>query len=151
LKQQESNMKRKLIYVFAAASTLAAGAAMAQATIAVQVAPPAPIVESVPAPRDGFTWAPGHYVWSNGNYVWESGQWMADRPGYAWAPAHWVQRADGSWTLAGGAFVPSNEAVAIGMARDGDRDGIPDYMDDDKDNDGLPNRYDRHPNNPHRR
>jgi hypothetical protein len=86
-------------------------------------------------------------VWRDGTYTWVSGQWMANRPGYAWAPPHWVQRADGSWTLAGGAWVSRSDAVAIAAARDRDRDGTADLMDDDKDNDGVPNRYDSHPNN----
>lgn len=139
-------MKRKLILIFAAASTLSLGA-LAQTTIAVQVAPPAPIVEAVPAPRDGFTWSPGYYVWSNGNFVWTAGQWVPNREGLAWVPPHWAQRADGTWTLAGGAFVPQGQAIALAAGRDRDRDGTPDVMDDDKDNDGVPNRYDSHPNN----
>lgn len=139
-------MKHKLILAFAAASTLSLGA-MAQAVVAVEAAPPAPIAEAVPAPREGFTWSPGHYVWRDGSHVWVSGQWIENRPGFAWAPPHWVQRADGSWTLAGGAWVSSSQAVALAAARDRDRDGIADHMDDDKDNDGVPNRYDSHPNN----
>jgi hypothetical protein len=139
-------MKHKLILAFAAASTLSLGA-MAQAVVAVQVAPPPPIVEAVPAPREGFTWSPGHYLWRDGSYAWVSGQWIADRPGLVWAPPHWVQGADGTWTLAGGAWVPPGQAVALAAGRDRDRDGIPDHMDDDKDNDGVPNRYDSHPNN----
>ena len=65
----------------------------------------------------------------------------------AWAPPHWVQSPDGTWRLVGGAFVQPGEAVAIALARDRDRDGTPDHLDDDKDNDGVPNRYDSHPNN----
>lgn len=139
-------MKQKFVLIFAAASTLSMGA-MAQAVISVEVAPPAPIVEAVPAPREGFVWSPGHYVWRDGNHVWVSGQWMAQRQGFTWAPPHWVQRPDGSWTLAGGAWVPRDHAVALAAGRDRDRDGTPDAIDDDKDNDGVPNRYDSHPNN----
>jgi hypothetical protein len=139
-------MKCKLILTLAAASTLSLGA-MAQGVVSVQVAPPPPIVESVPAPREGFVWSPGHYVFRDGAHVWVSGEWIENRPGYAWAPPHWVQRADGSWMLAGGAFVPRSDAVALARGRDRDRDGTPDAMDDDKDNDGVPNRYDSHPNN----
>lgn len=138
-------MKSKIILALAA-STLSLGA-LAQGVISVQVAPPAPIIESVPAPRAGFVWSPGHYVWRDGSHVWMSGQWVESRPGYAWAPPHWVQRPDGSWALAGGAFVPRNEAQVMGAGRDRDRDGTPDRADADKDNDGVPNRYDSHPNN----
>jgi hypothetical protein len=139
-------MKHKAVFAFAAASMMSLGA-MAQAVISAEVAPPAPIAEAVPAPRAGFTWSPGHYTWRDGSYTWVSGQWIADRPGYAWAPPHWVQRTDGTWTLAGGAWLPRGEAVAVTMARDRDRDGTADLVDDDKDNDGVPNRYDSHPNN----
>jgi len=139
-------MKRKLVLVFAAASALSLGA-IAQAVVSVQVAPPAPIVEVTPAPREGFTWSPGHYVWRDGSHVWVTGTWIENRPGLTWVAPHWVQRADGTWTLAGGAWVPPGQAVALAAGRDRDRDGIPDHLDDDKDNDGVPNRYDSHPNN----
>ena len=36
-------------------------------------------------------------------------------------------------------------------ARDRDRDGIPNRLDQDRDGDGVPNRYDRAPNNPNLR
>src|SRR6476469_5650444 len=37
--------------------------------VVVQSAPPAPMYEAVPAPRQGYIWAPGHYTWDNGRYV----------------------------------------------------------------------------------
>ena len=112
-------MKLNRNLVLAAAATALSAGAMAQAVITVQPAPPAMVVQTAPAPRDGFTWV---------------------------AP-HWTQRADGSWAMAGGAWVPNGEAVAVVTQRDRDRDGTPDVADDDKDNDGVPNRYDSHPNN----
>jgi hypothetical protein len=142
--KQEFIMKSKIILALAA-STLSLGA-MAQG-VAIQVAPPPPIIESVPAPREGFVWSPGHYVWRDGQHVWMTGQWVESRPGYTWAAPHWAQRPDGTWALTGGAFVPSNQAQIMGAGRDRDRDGMPDRADADKDNDGVPNRYDSHPNN----
>jgi hypothetical protein len=144
--KQEFNMKSRIVLAFAAASTMSLGA-IAQGVVAVQVAPPPPVIESVPAPRPGFIWSPGHYVWRDGGHVWVSGQWVESRPGYAWAAPHWQQRPDGSWHLVGGAFVPRHEARIMGAGRDRDRDGTPDQADADKDNDGVPNRYDSHPNN----
>ena len=111
-------------------------------TIVVQAAPPAPIYEAVPAPRDGYVWAPGHYRWDNGRYVWRAGEWMAARPGYAWQAAHWEQRRDGSWYLVGGNWV--------------DRDSVAVYEDGrrgpygDRDGDGVINRDDRYPRDPGR-
>jgi hypothetical protein len=36
------------------------------------------------------------------------------------------------------------------VARDRDRDGVPNRYDRDRDGDGVPNRYDRAPNDPRR-
>ncbi|MBC5783611.1 YXWGXW repeat-containing protein [Ramlibacter sp. USB13] len=110
-------------------------------TVVVQGAPPAPIYESVPASREGYIWAPGHYVWENGRYHWRGGEWMASRPGYAWQAARWEQRSDGSWYLVGGTWVRTDN-VAYGDNRRGpygDRDG-----------DGVINRDDNYPRNPNR-
>jgi hypothetical protein len=110
-----------------------------QPTVIVQSAPPAPIYERVPATREGYIWAPGHYVWDGGRYVWRSGEWMAARAGYAWQAAHWEQRGDGSWALVGGSWV-STDAYASNRNRGyGDRDG-----------DGVINRDDRFPRDPSR-
>jgi hypothetical protein len=32
-------------------------------SLTVDIAPPAPRVEVIPAPRTGYTWAPGYYRW----------------------------------------------------------------------------------------
>jgi hypothetical protein len=109
--------------------------------VVVQSPPPAPIYEAVPAPRQGYIWAPGHYVWDNGRYVWRGGEWVASRPGYAWQAAHWAQRSDGSWYLVGGTWVRTDN-VAYDSGRRGplgDRDG-----------DGVLNRDDRFRRDPNR-
>ena len=105
--------------------------------VIVQAAPPAPIYEAVPAPRQGYIWAPGHYAWDNGRYIWRGGEWMASRPGYAWQAAHWEQRGDGSWYLVGGNWVTTDNVAVYENSRRGpwgDRDG-----------DGVINRDDRYP------
>jgi hypothetical protein len=116
--------------------------------VLVQPAPPAPMYEPIPAPRQGYLWAPGHYVWDNGQYVWRTGQWIAARPGYAWQAAHWEQRADGSWYLVGGAWVQTDNYASYDDGRSyglrnrepwGDRDG-----------DRVINRDDRFPRDPTR-
>lgn len=111
--------------------------APANASIIVSEAPPAPLVEAMPAPREGYVWAPGHYEWHHGRYIWMAGNWMEARPGYAWRSAHWVQHPDGSWTLVAGHWVSENHVARNGPYGDRDRDGVP-------------NRYDAHPNNPYR-
>src|SRR5437763_4055592 len=64
----------------------------------VGVAPPAPLVERVPAPRHGYVWAPGHWEWNGHRHVWANGVWIAERPGYAYSAPAWVQRG-GGWTM----------------------------------------------------
>ena len=105
--------------------------------VIVQTAPPAPIYEAMPAPREGYVWAPGHYAWDNGRYLWRGGEWVASRPGYAWQAAHWEQRNDGAWYLVGGTWVRSDNVATYNDGRRGpygDRDG-----------DGVVNRDDRYP------
>jgi hypothetical protein len=124
-------------------------------TIVMQTAPPAPMYEAVPSPREGYLWAPGHWVWDNGRYTWQSGHWMSARPGYAWQAPHWQQRSDGSWYLVGGTWV-RNDSVAYdrrmerGPNGDMDHDGIRNADDDDRDGDGVANWDDDFPSNPNR-
>jgi hypothetical protein len=108
-----------------------------QPAVVVQAAPPAPIYENVPAPREGYIWAPGHYDWRGGRYTWIQGGWIESRPGYAWQAAHWEQRSDGSWVLVQGNWVQTQNLAA--REPWGDRDG-----------DGVINRDDRAPRNPNR-
>lgn len=59
--------------------------------IDIDIAPPVPRVEVVPAARVGYVWAPGYWVWQGGAHVWVAGHWMAERRGFHWVPEHWVQ------------------------------------------------------------
>jgi len=70
------------------------GPAMSRAgvSIDIEVAPPAPRVEVVPAPRAGYVWAPGYWVWEGHRHVWVEGRWMQERRGYHWVPEHWDER-----------------------------------------------------------
>jgi hypothetical protein len=112
-------------------------------TVIVQSAPPAPIHESVPGTREGYIWAPGHYVWDNGRYAWRGGEWMPARSGYAWQAAHWEQRNDGSWYLVGGNWVQTDNVAAMDDGRRGPWG--------DRDRDGVINRDDRYPRDWNRR
>jgi len=144
---------------FAAALLGFGAAAQAQYTAIVSTAPPAPRHEVVPAPREGWVWAPGHYEWRHGEYVWNEGQWMRERVGYEYREPRWVQRADGSWILVGNNW---ERRMAERAARreerreermspngDFDRDGIINRHDRDIDGDGVRNGRDRSPYNPH--
>ncbi|HYL27410.1 MAG TPA: hypothetical protein VEW74_06205 [Candidatus Nitrosotalea sp.] len=76
--------------------------ASAQAYIYVQIAPPAPIYETVPAaPGPGYAWVGGYYRWEGGRYVWVrghyahhagawcAGHWHHGRHGYYWTDGRW--------------------------------------------------------------
>ena len=56
----------------------------------IDVAPPAPRYEVVPAARVGYVWAPGHYVWRRHAHVWVAGHWLRERRGYRWVADEWV-------------------------------------------------------------
>lgn len=68
--------------------------ALSEAGVAVDIniAPPAPQVEVVPAPRPGFVWAPGFWEWRGNAHVWVPGRWIGERRGFHWVPDMWVQR-----------------------------------------------------------
>ena len=122
-------MLRKILVATAMASTLGSIAVPAAAAVYVQVAPPAPRVEVMPAPRRGYAWAPGYWDWRGHRHVWVAGHWVRERPGYAYMEPRWVER-DGRWMM--------------------ERRGWERRAMRDNDGDGVPNRFDSRPNNPHR-
>lgn len=126
-------------------ATLPAAAAV---QVFVDVAPPPPRHEVVPAPRRGYAWQPGYWHWRNGRHVWVEGHWVRARPGYYWHPSRWEQR-NGRWAFNPGGW-HRDRYVEYRPRRDRDRDGIPDRRDRDRDNDGVPNRFDARPDNPRR-
>jgi hypothetical protein len=142
--------KRKLLFASLATASigllpLPAGAAVG---LYVDIAPPAPRYEVVPAPRAGYVWAPGYWDWRGNHHVWVRGHWERERSGYYWHPNRWEQR-DGRWALERGRW-DRERYVENRPFGDRDRDGVPNRYDRDRDNDGVPNRLDRAPNNPHR-
>lgn len=106
-------------------------------TTTITMAPPAPRHEVVPAAREGWIWAPGHYEWRHGQYVWEEGHWMRERVGYEYREPRWVQRGNGEWVMVGGNWEHRWDERRHARGRDFDGDGVPD-------------RVDRFPRNPHR-
>jgi hypothetical protein len=71
----------------------------------VDLAPPAPYVEVVPAvPFAGAIWLGGYWGWNGGRHAWVPGRWDHPRAGYTWSPHRWVPY-QGRWQLHGGGWV----------------------------------------------
>lgn len=69
-------------------------------SVAVNVAPPAPYVETVPvAPFVGALWIGGFWDWSGGRHVWHPGHYERPRAGYAYRQPGWSHGPDGRWML----------------------------------------------------
>jgi WXXGXW repeat (2 copies) len=77
--------------------------ASARVNVEIDVAPPAPRVEVVPAARAGYVWAPGYWNWSGHEHVWVGGRWVGERHGHHWVNDRWVEhnhhwrREEGHW------------------------------------------------------
>jgi WXXGXW repeat (2 copies) len=111
--------------------------------IQLNVGPPPPRYEPVPAPRSGYIWSPGYWAWDGRSHVWTGGHWERARPGYSYHAPTWVQR-DGRWYHQASRWdsdgdgipdhrdrTPYGSRPGYGSIpyRDSDRDGIPDYRD----------------------
>ena len=137
---------KKLLIAALLASSSAVFSLPASAEIYVNIAPPAPRYEVVPAPRAGYIWAPGYWDWRGNRHIWLRGHWERERQGMYWHPNRWTER-EGRWSLEKGRW--DRERFAEGRG-DRDRDGVPNRVDRDRDGDGVPNRVDRAPDNPRR-
>ena len=88
--------------VFAAAlsaGVLAIPVAARAGGIIVEVEPPAPRVEVVPAaPYEGAVWAPGYWEWRDHRHFWIDGHYEHPRAGYSWRPHGWVRHGHG-WRM----------------------------------------------------
>jgi hypothetical protein len=72
--------------------------------VGINIGPPAPRYEVVPAPRPGYYWRAGHWFWNGSQYVWRPGYFVARPAGYynrAWIPGHWVHRPAGWFFVEG--------------------------------------------------
>jgi hypothetical protein len=157
-------LRNTLLGAAFAASLLGLGATTAHAQVYVQIAPPPPLHEAVPAARPGYVWAEGHYEWRDGRYAWVPGRWLEARPGWDYREPRWVQRANGQWYMVGGGWERADlysdegdlrhdrreRSRRFGPYGDLDRDGIANRHDRDIDGDGVRNRRDRFPYNPRR-
>lgn len=132
-------MIRKIVLAAMVSAALGSITVPAAAAVYVQIAPPQPRAEFVPAPRRGYVWVGGHWSWKNHRHQWINGSWLRDRRGYQYNQPAWVER-NGRWQMERGTWIRGD--------RDGD--GIPNRMDRDRDGDGVRNSADRRPNDPRR-
>jgi len=84
-------MIKKVLFVSMVAASVVAISAPVAAAVYVQIAPPALQVETVPAPRHGYIWAPGYWNWRGNHHVWAKGTWVRERRGYAYHSPSWVE------------------------------------------------------------
>ena len=126
--------KRKLLLGALVVSAIGAIPVTASAAfgVYVDVAPP--------APRAGYTWAPGYWDYRGGHYHWVGGHYIREHRGEYWHPDRWEQR-DGRWMLQRGSWNKERWEGEHVAQRDREHD---------RDHDGTPDRYDRAPDNPHR-
>ena len=85
---------RNLSLSLLAAASAIALPALAQSNLTVRIAPPAQMVEAIPATPRGYVWVPGHWAWHNDRYIWVRGRNVVQRVGYIWAPDRWEQRGE---------------------------------------------------------
>lgn len=89
---------RKLLVVALLAAGVVSTPAIARTEVYVNIGPPPPVVEVVPAPRQGYVWAPGYWGWNGHKHVWAKGHWKRGYHGHEWVPDQWVQRGN-RWYL----------------------------------------------------
>lgn len=146
--------KSKWLLAAMAFSSVALIPLPASAQVYLEIAPPAPRHEVIPAPRPGHVWQPGYWEWRDGHHVWVRGHWLRERRGMYWHPSRWEVR-DGRWFFEPGGWYRERYAYndypgRRGPYGDRDRDGIPNAYDRDRDGDGVRDRRDEYPNNPRR-
>jgi len=90
-------------------------------TVIVEKVMPAPIVETVPPPRAGFAWVPGHWVFRGRDWFWVKGHYVqgvvppvpalivetvpaAPSPRHMWVKGHWAWEG-GRWAWHRGIWI----------------------------------------------
>lgn len=81
---------RKTFLAIALASAFVAPLAVHAAVVIVDVAPPAPVYEQMPA-RDGFVVTPGYYKYDGERHAhtWVKGDYVPERRGEHYVAAEW--------------------------------------------------------------
>ncbi|GAA4016152.1 YXWGXW repeat-containing protein [Actimicrobium antarcticum] len=123
----------------AAAAMLAISSAMylptqAIAQVSVNIflgeAPPPVRYERVPAPRNGYLWAPGYWNWNGNQHVWSNGHWERNRVDYFYSQPQWRQENDG-WRLDRGGWKQDKKRYKEEYKREHKKDKH-DHHDDDR-------------------
>lgn len=108
----------RLLGTLITAATLAiAMPALAQVSINISIAPPAPVYESAPMVAPGYVWAPGYWAWFDDRHVWIRGRSIVQRTGYRWDPDRWEQRGNGYYRHPGN-WVRATQYAPEKMHRD---------------------------------
>jgi hypothetical protein len=95
--QSTMNTTRKTLLLglcITAGAITAPAVQAARFDVGINIAPPEPRIEIVPAARVGYVWAPGYWDYRGGSHVWVGGRWRGERHGYHWAPDHWEQHGN---------------------------------------------------------
>ena len=84
---------RKTFLAIALASALVTPLALRAATVVIDVAPPAPVYEQMPA-REGFIVTPGYYKFDTERraHSWVKGEYQPERRGEHYVGAEWRAR-----------------------------------------------------------
>ena len=64
--------------------------------VQVDTAPPAPQIEQVPAPRQGYVWITGRWDWAGGRWQWKGGYWQQQQQNRVWVQGKW-QNVNNRW------------------------------------------------------
>jgi hypothetical protein len=97
------NLRRISLLLCTTTLVFASAGSDAAVGVIVGAAPPAPVVEPVPAPPAvGYVWRAGYWRWDGVRYAWIPGVYVrAPRLGATWVPGHWIARRRG-WVWVGG-------------------------------------------------
>jgi hypothetical protein len=99
--EDDMAMRTRIVVAALAFGAIAVPVVSEARAVIVEVAPPPPRVEVVPAARVGYVWAPGYWEWRARRHEWHNGYWVRERRGYHWAPHRWVDRG-GRWEFENG-------------------------------------------------
>jgi hypothetical protein len=83
-----------IIAISSAAFAPLHASAQVSISIIVPTPPPPVIVETAPAPRAGYIWAPGYWSWNGHKHVWVESRWEQVREGYQYASPAWRRHGD---------------------------------------------------------
>jgi hypothetical protein len=98
--------------LLAGVSLLAASsAALARVDVNIEIGvpPPVAVIETAPAPRVGYVYAPGYWAWDGHRHIWVRGRTIAERPGYTWVPDRW-EPVGGRYRFVQGYWAPAERS-----------------------------------------